>query len=185
MNIPLTTKALVFPLIAGWFLISCGGDEFEEDLNFDAALEDVEVETARNVEVLYSDSAIVKVRIQAPTMLNHTQKANPYQEFPDGVHVDFYQDGEPNSVLTAKYGVRYEAKGLVIVRDSVVWRNIEGKQLETNEMIWEEKVREIYNNKFVVITTPTDTIYSYGFRADQDFTNFRLQAADGSMKVEQ
>lgn len=144
------------------------------------------VEVAHDVEILYSDSALLKVRIEGPTMLTHLDRAYPRQEFIDGVWVEFFgEEGEITSTLTAKYALRMEKLGQVIARDSVVWQSVESDKLETEELIWDEKSKKIYTNKFVVITRPDEIIYGHGFEADQDFSNARIKSVDGQVKVEE
>lgn len=145
-----------------------------------------EVETAKEVEILYSDSAQVRVRVTGPTMLYHLDQSTPFQEFPDGVLVDFFDDkGEVTSQLTAQYGIRYENKAEVVVRDSVVWQSNEGEKLETEELIWDERRNKVYTKKFVVITRPDEIIYGHGFEANQDFSYSRINAIEGRIKVEE
>lgn len=155
-----------------------------EDVNTLVSKFDTQVETAREVEILYSDSAQVRVRITGPTMLQYLDRREPKQEFPDGVSVSFFgPQGAVTSQLDARYGVRLENKNEVIVRDSVVWQSVEGEKIETEELIWDERSRKIFTNKFVVITRPDEIIYGHGFEADQDFTYSRINAIEGRLKV--
>lgn len=145
----------------------------------------VDVETAKDVEILYSDSAQVRVRITGPTMLYHLDRAEPEQEFPDGVNVEFFgPEGEVTSQLTAQYGLRKQNQKEVVVRDSVVWKSVEGDTLETEELFWDERREKIYSKKFVVITRPDEVIYGHGFEADQDFSYSRINAIEGRIKVD-
>lgn len=147
---------------------------------------DAKIETVKDVEILYSDSAQVKVRITAETMLNKLDPNDPHQEFIDGVFVEFFTpNGLINSTLTANYAIRYERKGLVITRDSVVWHSIDDQKLETEELIWDEKKEDIYTHKFARISTSKEIITGHGFRAKQDFSNAKIQAVDGIISVDQ
>lgn len=144
----------------------------------------VDVETAKEVEILYSDSAQVRVRVTGPTMLYHLDRAEPEQEFPEGVNVEFFgPDGEVTSQLTALYALRKQNQKEVVVRDSVVWKSVEGDTLETEELFWDERREKIYSSKFVVITRPDEIIYGHGFEADQDFSYSRINAIEGRIKV--
>lgn len=160
----------------------------ENDLEEIAALSEqlsTEVETVKEVEILYSDSAQVRVRITGPTMLYYLDRAEPQQEFTEGVVVDFFgPDGEVTSQLTAQYGLRMDNRKEVVVRDSVVWKSVEGDILETEELFWDERRQKIYSNKFVVITRPDEIIYGHGFEADQDFSYSRINAIEGRIKVD-
>jgi len=143
-----------------------------------------EVEQAEEVEILYSDSALIKVRIEAPTMLTYLDRNDPRQEFPDGVKVEFFDPaGTITSILTAKYGIRLDKKNQIIVRDSVVWQSVEREKLETEELIWDERDEKVFTQKFVVITRPEEIITGHGFELDQNFENDRVNAVDGRLKI--
>ena len=146
---------------------------------------DASVERAEDIQIIYSDSAQLKVTVDAPTMLTHVTNNDVNQEFIDGVLVKFYDAyGNTSSRLTAKWGMRYDRQKKVIVRDSVVWRSFRGEMIESNELIWEETEQKVYTKKFARITRPDEIIYGYGFEADQDFRNARINAVTGRIKVE-
>lgn len=143
-----------------------------------------EIEVAEEVEILYSDSALVKVRIEGSKMLTYLDRNNPRQEFPEGVRVEFFgPDGNISSILTAKYGIRIDNKNQIVVRDSVVWQSIEQEKLETEELIWDERQEKVFTQKFVVITRPDEIITGHGFESDQNFENARINAVDGRIKI--
>jgi LPS export ABC transporter protein LptC len=155
-----------------------------EDIEALVAKFDTQVETAREVEILYSDSAQMRVRITGPTMLYYLDRREAKQEFPDGVYVEFFgPEGTVTSELAANYGLRLESQNQVIVRDSVVWQSMEGEKLETEELIWDERTRKVFTKKFVVVTRPDEVIYGHGFEADQDFSYSRINAIEGRLKV--
>ena len=145
----------------------------------------VNVEKVDSVTIRYSDSAKVKVIVTAPTLLRINEYANSRQEFPNGTQVEFLDEyGTINSVLTADYAIRYEAKSGIIVQGNVVWTSIDGKRLESEELIWDEKKKRIHTKKLVHIVTPEQDIYGYGLEADQDFNTWSILAPVGDLKVE-
>jgi LPS export ABC transporter protein LptC len=172
------------PLLALLVFGACDYSRRHDDQVFTE--EDTKVELGRDVEILYSDSAVVRVRIQAPTLLNYSEREDPRQEFPDGVKVDFL-DGRlrVTSTLTAKTGVRRADKGAVIVRDSVVLRSIKNEELETEELIWEERTGRVHTDKFVKITKPGEVMYGYGLEATDDFSYWKILVPKGRVKTEQ
>jgi LPS export ABC transporter protein LptC len=176
-------QILAASLFGVLFFSSCVNDP--EDVREFISRFDTQVERAEEVEILYSDSAKVRVRIVGATMLTYLDRSNPRQEFPDGVVVDFFGPDETvTSKLSAKYAVRYENKGEVHVRDSVVWLSVDDKKLETEELIWDERKEKIYTQKFVVITRPDEIIYGHGFETNQDFSYTKINAIEGRLKVE-
>lgn len=147
---------------------------------------DVNIETAKDVEIIYSDSALVRVKIEGPKMLYHVNVREPKQEFPDGVKVDFFgPEGQITSTLTGKYGIRHESKGMVLVQDSVVWQSTTGERLETEELIWDEKKQQVYNHKFVVLRRGGELIYGHGFEASQDFKYSKVNAISGIKSMDE
>jgi LPS export ABC transporter protein LptC len=180
----MNTYRAAMVIASGLFFVSC---QKEPALtNFDEVILDTSVEKARNVEILYSDSAKVRVRITGPTMLNHYNRRDPRQEFPDGVVIDFFDpEQQPTSRLTARFGVRYQVKGLVVVRDSVVWESVEQNKLETEELFWDERQQKIFTNKFVIVSRPDEIIYGHGFEANQDFSYSKINAIEGKIKVDE
>ncbi|MCB0638034.1 MAG: LPS export ABC transporter periplasmic protein LptC [Lewinella sp.] len=146
---------------------------------------DTQVERATDVEILYSDSAQIQVRITGDVMLNYLDPTNQRQEFTEGAYVEFFgPTGRVTSTLSAQYAMRYERDQRVLARDSVVWSSIDGQMLETEELIWDEKRQEIYTQKFARITTPREIIYGHGFRANQDFSDARILQIEGITTID-
>ena len=165
-------------------ILSCENDLTEINRLFDP--EAVTSEVAHDVEMLYSDSAIVQVRIRAPRMIRHLDKKNVRQEFPDGMNVDFFGPGQRvDSRLRSNYAMRFDEKKQIVVRDSVVWQSNNGEQLETEELTWDEKSGKVFTNRFVTLRRPEEIIYGVGFEAEQDFSRSRIKAIEGRIRVEE
>ena len=176
-NIAFAPCACLFFLFI--FLFSACQNDLAEIQRF-IKQEETTYETISDFKTLYSDSAIVKVKIQGPTMLRYLDKAKPRQEFPDGMKVEFFTPNKRvTSRLTAKYGMRLEKDKQIIMRDSVVWESLNKEILETTELIWDEKEERVFTNKFVVIRRPGEIITGYGFESNQDFTYSKIKSVTG------
>ncbi len=148
--------------------------------------EDTQVVIARDVEILYSDSAILRVRVQGPVLYNFDDRENSRQEFPAGAKIEFLDpDLSVKSTLTAKTAVRYPEKGQIVARDSVELNTIKQEKLETEELIWDEKTAKVFTDKFVKVTKPGEIIYGYGLEAEQDFSYWLIKVPKGRIKVDQ
>mgnify|MGYP001156573628 CR=1 FL=1 len=169
-------------LLAGLF--ACESVSKRADLFY--TQDDTAVEVGREVEILYSDSAVVRVRVTGPVLHNHLDRDNPRQEFPEGIMMEFLTPTlQVRSTLTAKFAVRQQDKGIVIARDSVVLTTIEQEKLETEELIWDEKTERIRTDKFVKITRPGEVLYGFGLEANQDFSFWKITVPKGTIKAEQ
>ncbi|TNE54292.1 MAG: LPS export ABC transporter periplasmic protein LptC [Bacteroidetes bacterium] len=148
--------------------------------------DDTQVEIARDVEILYSDSAVVRVRVLGPTLYNFVDRLEARQEFPDGIKMEFLTPSRRvRSTLTAKFAIRKQEKGLVIARDSVVLTTVQQEKLETEELIWDEKTKKVSTEKFVKVTKPGEVIYGYGLEANQDFSFWKITVPKGTIRAEQ
>lgn len=172
---------LLLGIAALW--MSCEGKLQREEVSY--TTEDTKVEIGRDVEILYSDSAIVRVRVTASMLRNYSEREDPRQEFPHGVKVEFLNAFQKvDNTLTAKYAVRKQDKGLVIARDSVVMVSARMEKIETEELIWDEKTAKIHTDKFVKVSKPGEVIYGFGLEATQDFTYWKILVPKGRIKAD-
>ena len=172
---------LIFVVIIG---LACENDLAQVEALI--AEEDAQTETATNIEMLYSDSAKIRVQVKSPVLRRLLDQSTPMEEFPEGLNVKFYgANGIVNSHLTAQYAIRDEQKQKITVQDSVVWQGPKGELLEGKELVWDEKDQVVYSNKFVKITRQNgEIIYGYGFRSNEDFTIWKINAINGDIVVE-
>jgi LPS export ABC transporter protein LptC len=138
---------------------------------------------ARDIEIIYSDSARIQVKLNAP-VLNNFESDNPYIEFSKGLKAEFYDDNMvPKSHLTADYGIRYERKQSMEAKKNVVIVNEKGEQLNTEHLIWDEKNGKLYSDDFVKITTADEVLYGNGFVSNQDFTKWKIYKLKGTIPL--
>lgn len=144
------------------------------------------VEEARDIEVTYTDSSYLVFYLEAPLSRRRLDRFAVEEEFPEGISVTFYdKTGKARSWLTADYAVRDQSSRKITVQKNVVLTNDKGERLDGPELIWDEKTKEIYTDRFVKHSTADRIIYSYGFRSNEDFTRYELHAVSGSMEREE
>ena len=172
---------LGFVLIFSLF-VSCKNDIKKVKMQLDKSM--LNVERAEDVEIIYSKDGFTKAKLFTKTF-THIQHINPsYIEMKNGLKVEFYNDSlQVQSTLTAKYGKYYEQTGNVIVRDSVVVTNIKKEMLNTEELIWKEKIQKFYTEKFVKISTPTQIIYGDAMESNQNFSEYKITNIKGIIGV--
>jgi lipopolysaccharide export system protein LptC len=164
------------------FFAACENDINEVDQFF--SKEETSVETAKDIEMLYSDSAILRMRIISPMLIRHLDNRQPWQEFPEGLTVDFFdENGKVTGSLSAKYATRQENDNKFITRDSVVWESLKGERLESEELIWDEAADKVHTDKFVILRRPDEIVYGHGFEANKEFTRWTIRAIEGRLKA--
>ena len=144
----------------------------------------VGIDRGKDVEIIYSDSARIKVRVTGPTMLSYIDRNEPKQVFPDGTITYFYDDNQLEmGVLRGKYAIRDERKRQVIVRDSVVWESKTDGKLETSELVWDEGTNIIKSTKFTKITRASETITGFNFQTDDKLSRWQILSPKGNFKA--
>lgn len=168
------------------FFVLTGCENDLEAVNALFTKDQVKVEEAKEVQLLYSDSAVVRVRVSGPKMLRYVDHTQPKEEFPEGILIEFLRSGsnEAQGRLTANYAIRLENQSKVIVRDDVVWTSGKGEKLLTSELIWDDQRKMVHTTHFVRIIKPDEEFFGYGFEADQDFNHWKIFNPTGRMIVE-
>jgi len=175
-------------LFVGFLMISvsaCVVDQADLSKYLNPPIENVE--EAQDINVRYTDSSHLVFILKAPVLRRVYTKYAVTEEFPKGIDVTFYNKEErPQSWLTADYARRDQAQRVVTVEKNVVLKNDAGERLDGPELIWDEKTKEIYTDRFVKITRPDGTlIYSYGFKSNESFTRYELNASSGRLAVDE
>lgn len=144
-------------------------------------------EEAYNIDVIYTDSSYKLFNLKAPVMRRVFTKYGINEEFPEGIEVTFFdRNGRPRSWLTSETAHRDQTSKRVVVQRNVVLRNDRGERLDGPELIWDDKSREIYTDRFVKITQADGSvIYSYGFKSNDSFTRRELHAVSGDLYVDE
>jgi LPS export ABC transporter protein LptC len=175
------TKLLIFlfPALLAIALTSCENDI--ATVNLVGTLSDKPLESGKDVELIYSDSARIKVKLFAPQLDRYVgEKARI--ELPKGVKVEFFDNQmHVKTKLTANYGVRYEGEKRIEVRNDVVVINEKKEQLNTEHLVWDEATKKIYTNDFVRITTAEEVIFGDGLEANEDFSNYTIKNIKGTI----
>ena len=143
------------------------------------------VEAADSIQIIYSDSAMLKVILEAGHLKRFLGE-NPYLEMTDGVHVRFFNSlGRVESELRSNYAISYENTDIMEAKEDVVVVNKEGETLNTEHLIWEEKTERIHTEEFVKITTEDEVIFGHGFESNQDFTKYRIKKIKGTINLKE
>lgn len=140
---------------------------------------------AYGVTILYSENGKVKVRLYANEFVRNELAKPPYVDMKKGLKMEAFNDsGTVESTLTARYARYYEKQQNILIRDSIVVINKKGERLDTEELVWNQKLQKLYTEKFVRITTPTQVMYGDGLEANQDFTWYKIKNIKGIMSVD-
>lgn len=163
-------------------LEGCGNDL--ETVNAITHTSSAPVMSAKNIEVVYSDSGKIQAKVYG-ILMNRYTTPEPYMDFPDGFKIKIFDSTlRTSTIITANYGIRkdfsriMEAKGNVIVRNE-----IKKQQLNTEKLTWNENTRMIFTSEPVKITTLDKIVFGKGLRSNESFSDYTILQVYGQMMV--
>ena len=145
---------------------------------------DLPAVTAEGVEMLASDSSVIRSKLQAPLFIQHDNEKDPYIEFPKGVKIVEY-DAKMNVVssITALYAKNFTTDKRWEAKNNVIAVNAKGDTLKTEYLVWDTAKEKIYSDQFVKIITKDQVLTGIGFESNQDFSSYHIKNLKGNMYV--
>ena len=171
-------------LVSGcFFLTACENDP---QVIKDWTEKKVMVEKAKDIESYLSQGGEMRAKLLSPLMYRY-QTDTVYTEFPNTLHVDFYDDSvRVESWLTAKYGKYYENLNKVFLRDSVMVVNMDGDTLRCPELWWDQNQKKFYTDKPSRIDGKDKHIYCRdGIEGPQDLKVLTCHYPTGPFQVKE
>ncbi len=143
-------------------------------------------EEATNVESYLSQDGKMKAKLTAPLMYRVADDT-VYTEFPNKLHVDFYNDSTVKETwLDSRYGKYFENMNKVYLRDSVVVINVKGDTLKCQDLWWDQNTKLFYTDNYAEYRTTDKKIYpGKGLEATQDFSRVTFKEVTGVLKVKE
>ena len=151
---------LILSMAAG-----CKEDIISHD--FRVTPSDVKNEVLKDVAILYSDSAVVRVRISGKELIRSLDAEQGKEEFTKGV-----------------YAFRSENKDEITVQGNVLLTSNKKETMETDELIWNKNKEQVYTEKFVLVKTQTERAWGHGFVSNQNFTEWRIKGFEGQLPAD-
>lgn len=143
-------------------------------------------EEAIKIEGYLSEGGKMKAKLKAPLMLR-VEADTLYVEFPNTLHVDFYNDSALiESRLDSRYGKYFENLGKVYLRDSVTVITVKGDTLRSPDLWWDQNAKTFYTDKYAVYHGIGKVIHGgKGMTATQDLSSIIFNEPTGTMQTSQ
>lgn len=172
-------RLLYFFLVFSLFVLSCKSDI--NNLKAVKLQRKITVETTIEAEMIYSDSAKVKAKLNAPLLLNN-KTDSPYYEMPKGMQVVFFDDAlKQSSKVTSDYAITKDNQKILELRKNVVAVNNKGETFKSEELIWDQNKRIFFSNLVVDISTNSAQISGTKFWAKEDFSYYEIKQGAGPL----
>ncbi len=169
----ISKTSILIALAVGMFCYGCKNERSEIDEFL--LSNDGPSELSEDVEMTYSDGGIIQIRMKAPMLEKFSKAEGVEVVWPKGIDVTFYDSVNViKSHLLAKKAYLYEDKKYMLVQNNVVFSNVEGEKLETEELKIFFDQDSLYTDKFVKITTKDGVITGQKLISNLAFTRYRI-----------
>lgn len=137
---------------------------------------------ASDIELFYSDSAVVRIRLTADRQLDYESGD---REFPEGVYIEFFdQDEVKSSSIRANHGYFNKKENKYTATGDVVVRNYKSEEkLETEVLYWEPNKKEIHTDRYVEITSDDEVLMGEGLVSDESFSSYEILKPKGTFSL--
>ena len=163
------TLAVLFLGFAA-FLCSCQGKDEGQGTIATSDAPDQELYDYTTVE---SDSGLVRWILKAPVARVYSARKLLVTDNP---RIEFYdEEGNLTSVLVSQKGEYNQVTHDLTALGAVVITSIEGYILETESLVWVEKLGEMHSEDFVKFTRDRDVLTGNGLRGDPELKNIEIQ----------
>lgn len=171
----------VIPVLLIGILCSCENDINE--VNAISSKDNEPIKRGKNVELIYSEFAKVKIKVTAPLLEEFAGDKN-YSEMSKGIEVNFYDSLQKvTTKLTANYAINKVSEKIMEAKNNVVVINEKGDKLNTEHLIWQQDSAKIYTNEFVKITTKDEIIMGEGLESNENFTKYKILKIKGTISL--
>ena len=143
------------------------------------------VDISRHVNVIYSDSSVVKAEMSAPEMRIKHDSTQVY-EFPQGIKIIFYdKDVRETQRITSDYAIQHEAAKTTTFKKNVVVTMADGSIIKTDEIVYDEAHESFYNHMPITAYFKDNrgNLQGSSFTSDKDFKKINIQNSTGVMIV--
>lgn len=168
-------------------LSSCGDLSQEQSHQIDEALKDSLTSTTEtwNVDMEIIEEGNKKVRLWGSYAATYSQKDQSETRIkgPIKIHV-FNASGAIDTKVYSDRAVYQPENAIFELYGNVRVNTADNRHLESEYLEWHQSNNTIQTPKFVIITTPTDSIAGTGFQGDTDLVDYTIKEPKGRVIVD-
>jgi LPS export ABC transporter protein LptC len=163
-----------------FFMIACSKKEDSDKI---AAVKDRSALPklhATEISTVISDSGITRYRISSDRWDMYDKAAEPYQEFPKGIHLEKFDINLKVDANIHSHYARYNENDQIWeLRGKVRATNLQGELFETEQLFWDQRQKRIFSSKLITITQVSHIISGIGFESNESMTNYTIRKPQG------
>jgi len=179
ITIPALCKTIPSCLICLTFIASCSNDKPDK---IGAIVDRTKLprQHVTDFTTIISDSGITRYRISASRWDFYDKAIQPYQEFPDGIYLEkFDENMKVDANIQSNYARFNENDQIWELRGKVRAMNLQGELFETQQLFWNQRQARFYSDSLIKITQATRLIIGTGFESNESMTRYIIKKTQG------
>lgn len=170
-----------FPLCIIYLLTACSEPQKNKKVEpFNGPIEEI-----KDVKMLYSEAAMLKVKMTTARQLRYL---NDDRKYPQTINISFYGPlGDEVTTLRSDSGRYDKTHNIYTVMGNVVVINKQKQErLLTPELTWNPITKKVYTDKRVTVLSQLtgEKLYGIGLDANQDFSQYSIRKPTGIFNME-
>jgi len=128
---------------------------------------------AENFELIYTEtrteiesedvsSTKISAILSSPVYMDFENQRLKHLTLPEGLQLDFFDNENNKSVITADYGIIYSVTNVIDLQGNVEIVTHDGKLMETHQLYWDRQNEWIFTQEKFKFTNPEDGTVMHG-----------------------
>jgi LPS export ABC transporter protein LptC len=117
-------------------------------------------------------------------MLDYSSIANPFTEFPIGIHLTLIDEKGNRSTVVSNYAISYKKTKIIDLQGNVIITAQDGKKLETSQLYYDQSSEWFFTEKpFKYTDEAGGYLEGPGVDFSKDFKIFNMQRSNGEVNT--
>jgi LPS export ABC transporter protein LptC len=157
-----------------------------EKANTNVVFQNQPIGEARDINLKYTEAkdTIGKViaNLESPKMLDYSNRAFSFSEFPEGVRLSLYDENNQKNIVLADYAIVYKATDLIDLQGNVILITPQKDSLFAEQLYYDQKREWSFSNLPVYLKSITaNNGRGDIFDSDTKFENYTILEGRGDM----
>lgn len=151
-------------------------------------LQNQPVGEAKNIDLKYTEyeDSVVKLlaNLKSPNLLDYSNRPFKFTEFPEGIELIIYGDGNEETKILADYAVSYADTDIIDLQGNVIIATQDRDTLFTEQLFYNQQLECIFTNYPFYFKRTTGFTKGNGFDSDKNFENFKMLEMGGDFELD-
>lgn len=178
----LASLAISLLVVSAIALTSCGDLSETQSRRVQEALDDTLLSSTESwdVDMELNEEGVKKVRLRGSYAATYNLEELKETRIKGPVFIQVFDStGSVETRVTSEKAVYRAENAEFELYGNVVVRTVEGRRLESEYLAWHQAENRVSTPRFVIITTPSDSIAGNGFEGTTDLSEYTIKEVTG------